>query len=184
MKKYNAKLAGTLIFAGAVQFIICMLIAECIYPGYSVSENYISDLGVGVSAPIFNASVFVLGLTVVASAYFLKQIVKSKIFLSFLVLCGIGAIGVGVFPENFGAVHFAVSLIAFLFGALSAIASFRFQKAPLSHFAAVLGLISLAALMLFGLKMYLGLGKGGMERMIAYPMLLWAIGFGGHLLKE
>jgi hypothetical protein len=28
------------------------------------------------------------------------------------------------------------------------------------------------------------LGKGGMERMIAYPMLLWAIGFGGHLIKE
>jgi len=26
------------------------------------------------------------------------------------------------------------------------------------------------------------LGAGGMERMIAYPALLWVIGFGGHLM--
>ena len=29
---------------------------------------------------------------------------------------------------------------------------------------------------------FLGLGKGGMERMIAYPALLWAVGFGGYLI--
>jgi hypothetical membrane protein len=41
-------------------------------PNYSVSGNYISDLGKldAVSAPVFNTSVFVLGLTVVAGAYF------------------------------------------------------------------------------------------------------------------
>ncbi|NIQ06941.1 MAG: DUF998 domain-containing protein, partial [Candidatus Korarchaeota archaeon] len=26
------------------------------------------------------------------------------------------------------------------------------------------------------------LGKGGMERMIAYPLLIWVVGFGGYLL--
>jgi len=92
--------------------------------------------------------------------------------------------GVGIFPEDFGTIHFAVSLMAFLFGALSAIASYRFQKPPLSYFAVVLGLISLTALILFGLETYLSLGKGGMERMIAYPILLWAIGFAGYLIKE
>ena len=29
---------------------------------------------------------------------------------------------------------------------------------------------------------YLGLGVGGMERMMAYPTLLWIIGLGGYLL--
>jgi hypothetical membrane protein len=92
--------------------------------------------------------------------------------------------GVGIFPEDFSTIHFVVSLMAFLFGALSAIASYKFQKPPLSYFAIVLGLISLTALILFGLKIDLGLGVGGMERMIAYPILLWAIGFGGYLIKE
>jgi len=186
MKRFNGEVAGALIFVGTVQFILGMLIAECIYPNYSVASNYISDLGkLGtVSAPVFNTSVFVLGLTVAVSAYFLRHIVRNKVFLGFLVLCGIGAMGVGIFPEDFGMVHTAVSFIAFLFGALSAIASYKHQKPPLSYFAVILGLTSLAALVMFATSIYLGLGKGGMERMIAYPMLLWAIGFSGHLIRE
>jgi len=186
MKRFNGKVAGALIFVGAVQFILGMLTAECIYPNYSVANNYISDLGkLGTaSAPVFNTSVFVLGLTVAVSAYFLRHIVRNKVFLGFLVLCGIGAMGVGIFPEDFGIVHTAVSFIAFLFGALSAIASYKYQKPPLSYFAVILGLTSLVALVMFATSIYLGLGKGGMERMIAYPMLLWAIGFSGHLIRE
>jgi len=186
MKQTDIKVAGALIFVGATQFILCMLVAECLYPNYSVSGNYISDLGKldAVSAPVFNASVFVLGLTVVACAYFLRRMIQNRVFLSLLVLCGIGAMGVGIFPEDFGIIHFIVSLMAFLFGALSAIASYKFQKPPLCYFAVVLGLISLTALILFGLETYLSLGVGGMERMIAYPILLWAIGFGGYLMKE
>ncbi|MEM1565533.1 MAG: DUF998 domain-containing protein [Candidatus Bathyarchaeia archaeon] len=186
MKRPDGKVAGALIFVGAVQFILGMLVAECIYPNYSIANNYISDLGKldAVSAPIFNTSVFLLGLLVTISAYFLRDFVRNKVFLSFLVLCGVGAMGVGTFPEDFGILHTTVSLIAFLFGALSAIASYKYQKPPLSYFAVILGLTSLVALALFATKVYLGLGKGGMERMIAYPVMLWAIAFGGHLIKE
>jgi hypothetical protein len=46
----------------------------------------------------------------------------------------------------------------------------------------LLGVGSLVALGLYGSKVYLGLGGGGMERMIAYPVLAWGIGFGGALL--
>ncbi|MEM3703396.1 MAG: DUF998 domain-containing protein [Candidatus Bathyarchaeia archaeon] len=186
MSQADRRIAGALIFIGATQFILCMIIAECLYPNYSVSGNYISDLGKldAKSAPIFNTSVFVLGLTVVTSAYFLRRTVHNKVFLTFLVLCGIGAMGVGIFPEDFGTIHFTVSLTAFLFGALSAIISHKFQKPPLSHLAVILGLISLASLILFGLKIHFNLGEGGMERMIAYPILLWAIGFAGSLIEK
>ncbi|MCS7124042.1 MAG: DUF998 domain-containing protein [Candidatus Bathyarchaeota archaeon] len=198
MKLYDGKVAGALIFAGAVQFILGMLVAECLYPGYSVSKNYISDLGVGATAPIFNFSVFLLGAMVLASAYFLRQRVQSRTILGFLSLCGIGAMGVGIFPENSPyMLHTVFALIAFLFGALSAIASYKVQKPPLSYFAVILGLTALVALILFAYSeasvnvggapenaFYLGLGKGGLERMIAYPVLLWAIGFGGYLTKE
>ncbi|MDH7606160.1 MAG: DUF998 domain-containing protein [Candidatus Bathyarchaeota archaeon] len=198
MKRTNGKVAGVLIFVGAVQFVLGMLVAECLYPGYSVSGNYISDLGVGATAPIFNISVFLLGATVAASVHFLKQKVQNKILLGFLALCGIGAMGVGIFPENSPyMLHTVFSLIAFLFGALSAIASYKIQKPPISYFAVILGLISLVALVIFAYsetfvnlggahtaEFYLGLGKGGLERMIAYPVLLWAIAFGGYLTKE
>lgn len=182
MENFNLKVAGALIFLGATQFIICMIIAEALHPNYSVKENYISDLGVGQAAPIFNTSVITLGITVLAGAYLIQRVKHYKIFTTLLVLCGAGTAGVGLFPENFGIIHTAASLFAFLFGALSAIAAYKIQKPPISYFSIILGVSSLAALILFGLNIHLGLGKGGMERMIAYPILLWAIGFGGHLV--
>lgn len=44
--------AGALIFTGAVQFVIGMLLAEFLYPGYSASGNYISDLGLPAAPPV------------------------------------------------------------------------------------------------------------------------------------
>jgi hypothetical protein len=53
---------------------------------------------------------------------------------------------------------------------------------PFSAISVVLGLMTLAALVLFGMGEYLGLGVGGMERMIAYPAVMWGAGFGGYLI--
>jgi hypothetical protein len=72
-----------------------------------------------------------------------------------------------------------VSLTAFLFGGLSAIASYRLLKLPLSVIAGRLGLMCLGAL-----SVYLGLGQGGMEHMIVYPLLAWGAGFGGYLIGQ
>lgn len=189
------KLAGALIFVGAVQFILCMVVAESLYPNYSISENYISDLGVGSTSLIFNLSVFFLGATAFAATYLLRRVIPSKMLLFCLALCGIGAMGVGIFPENSPFhLHTMFSLAAFLFGALSAITSYSMQKSPLSYFSVALGFLSLAALTLFivaevhlryfSLSFNLSFGLGGTERMIVYPVILWAIGFGGHLIGQ
>ena len=53
---------------------------------------------------------------------------------------------------------------------------------PFSAISVILGLITLGALVLFVGKVYLGLGVGGMERMIVYPILVWGAGFGGYLI--
>jgi hypothetical protein len=45
-----------------------------------------------------------------------------------------------------------------------------------------LGIIALVAIVLLVTGHYLGIGKGGMERMIAYSILVWALGFGGALI--
>jgi len=181
----SRKLAGILIFIASLQFILAMTISEALYPNYSVSGNYISDLGepskAGSVAYIFNSSVFLLGALILAAAYLIQRSFNYKILFGCLVLTGIGAMGVGLFPESFGILHTIVSFITFFFGALSAVFSYKLQKTPLSCLAVILGALSLLALILFGLDIYLELGKGGMERMIAYPTLLWALGFGGHL---
>jgi len=176
------RLAGSVIFVGAVQFVLALIIAEALYPGYSVADNTISDLGVGPSAAIFNSSMLLLGASIVVAAYLIQRRFKSKPFFALLIITGVGAMGVGLFPENVRPLHTIASLTAFLFEGLSAIASFKLQKPPLSYLAVLLGLTTLAALALYGSGTYLGLGRGGMERMIAYPALLWGVGFGGHLI--
>jgi len=184
MKYGYAKVAGALVFIGAVQFLFGLIIAEALYPDYSISENYISDLGVGSSAVIFNSSVFFLGVTIVIGAYFIWREFDSKLFFIFLVLTGFGAMGVGLFTEDAGTIHAVVSLITFVFGGLSAIASYKLQRSPLSYFAVLLGIMTLVALALFISGIYLGLEKGGMERMVAYPVLLWTVGFSSHLIGQ
>jgi len=180
----SRKIAGLLLVVGGVLCVLGMIVAEALYPGYSASENYISDLGVGPSALIFNSSVFLLGVLAVCAAYFMQKAFNFKLFSILTAITGIGAMGVGLFTEDAGVIHAVFSLITFLFAGISAIVSYRLEKRPLSYLSVVLGGVSLVALVLFASGFYLGLGKGGMERMIAYPALLWTIGFGGHIIGD
>jgi len=180
----SRKIAGLLLVVGGVLCVLGMIVAEALYLGYSASENYISDLGVGPSALIFNSSVFLLGVLAVCAAYFMQKAFNFKLFSILTAITGIGAMGVGLFTEDAGVIHAVFSLITFLFAGISAIVSYRLEKRPLSYLSVVLGGVSLVALVLFASGFYLGLGKGGMERMIAYPALLWTIGFGGHIIGD
>jgi len=174
--------AGLLLFAGTTQFAIGLIIAEAVDPAYSVSSNYISDLGVRAGAPIFNGSIILLGITILLTSWYLYRAFKDRILMVVVLLAGIGAIGVGVFTEAFEVIHRVVSFITFVFAALSAIFAFRILRPPLAYLSVLLGVASLAALGLYVSGTFLGLGKGGMERMIVYPVLTWGIGFGGYLL--
>jgi hypothetical membrane protein len=182
MRLEDRQWAGLFLFVGTVQFAIGMIIAEAVDPTYSVSTNYISDLGVRAGAPIFNSSIVLLGIAILATSWFIFRAFKDRFLMVAVLLAGVGAIGVGVFNENFGSIHTIVSFITFLFAAVSAILAFRVLDPPLSYLSVLLGFGSLAALGLFILNNSLGLGNGGMERMIVYPVLTWAIGFGGYLL--
>jgi hypothetical membrane protein len=196
----KATIAGTIFFIAATQFVLCLIIAEATYPGYSVSANYISDLGVGPSAIIFNASVFTLGLLILAGTYLQRHNQNLKILNIMLLLMAIGTMGVGVFTKDVTLAHGAVSSAAFFFAGLSAITSFKILPKPLSLISIVLGVMTLTALALFSAGMltsgsmtsieaydstfYLGLGPGGMERMIVYPAIMWLAAFGAHIITK
>jgi hypothetical membrane protein len=192
----NAAKSGVAIFVGAIQFGVLLIVSETIYSAngyaYSVSTNYVSDLGatcpssgscyIPPSALLFDSSIAILGLLILLGAYFLHGAFKWMPATVLIALTGVGALGVGLAPETTGIWHGIFSLMVFLFAGLSAIVTYRFQKRPMSYFSVLLGVMTLIALVLFVLDVYLDLGPGGMERMIVYPPLLWAIGFGGHLM--
>lgn len=195
---YAAK-AGIALFFGVVQFGMFEMIAEFVYPNYSVSANYISDLGPPcangatcasrTSWIIFDASIIVMGICILASAYYLYRYFGWKPIAGMMGVAGVGAIGVGVFTESAPySLHDLFSLIVFVGIGLSALISYRLQKPPLGHFAIVLGLVTLISLILYlpdsGVSVggYLGIGPGGLERLIVYPVLFWSIAFGGQLM--
>lgn len=183
MRLDDRQWAGLALFVGGVQFaVIGLTVSEALYPGYSVSSNYISDLGVGAAANVFNPSIILLGVLILATSRFLFRAFKDRVLMVVVFLAGVGAIGVGVFTENFGVVHSIVSLITFVFSGLSAILAFRVLRPPFAYVSVLLGILSLFALALYVPNVYLGLGAGGMERMVVWPVLTWAIGFGGALL--
>jgi hypothetical membrane protein len=184
MKYPDEKIAGILFFLAAAQFVVIVLIAEALYPGYSISQNYISDLGVGPSALLFNACVFLQGVLIIGGTYFLQRAFNNKILTVLLILAGLGSLGVGLFPENSEPMHSISALLIFLFGGFSAIYSFTVIKRPLSLINILLGVLSLSALLLFAVNQYLGVGVGGMERLIVYPILVWMITFSGYLMAS
>jgi hypothetical membrane protein len=180
----NRRMAGVLFFVAAAQFILGLIVAEALYPGYNISKNYISDLGVGPSSMIFNTSVILLGFLSLVGTYFLHRAFNRKTMTLLLTVAALGAMGVGIFTEDSGLMHVFVSFLVFFFGELSAIFSYRLMKHPFSIIVIVLGLTSLIALILFTGNSYFGLGVGGMERIIVYPILIWMIGFGSFLIAS
>jgi hypothetical membrane protein len=188
----NGKVAGALIFVAVTQFVLGMIVSEALYSGYSISENYVSDLGVGSSSMIFNSSVFLMGLLLIIGAYFLHRAFGFTMLTVTFVLTAIGAMGVGIFTLDAGIIHSVTALIFLLFSGLSAIFAvvcsyvhgFKLMKMPFSALAVILGLTELGGFVLFVGKIYFGLGVGGMQRMVLYPVLIWLVGFGGYLMAH
>ncbi len=175
----SLRMAGFILFIGTTQFFLLMLLAELLYPHYSVSTNYISDLGVGKTAYIFNTSIILMGLALISAGILLRKF--SPALLVVIILAGIGAIGVGMFPETTGRPHFISATLVFLMGAIAPYFILYKARNSLSLIWAILGTFSLIFLIMYTRDVHLGLGAGGMERMIVYPELLWALGFGGWL---
>src|ERR1700685_1267759 len=156
----SLKRAGTTLFVGVGQFAFCLALAEVYYPGYNVSVQTISDLGatceggvctfVQPSSDIFNASIVLLGIMLLVTAYFLQKGSGSKSLSLFEGLAGVGSIGVGTFNESYGAAHVFFSAFAFFSIGIQAILVFKVAKPPFSYLSAVTGAITLLAIVLYG----------------------------------
>lgn len=197
--------------AGTLQFVAAMVAVQLAWtghPAYSLRNDYISDLGNTACGPwphptstdvcspwhlVFNVSIVLLGILVVLGAILVRTGFPPRrtatIGLWGLVLAGLGAIGVGTFPENVNTnVHLLASLVTFLLGNLAlivlALAMFRDTRWDgLRAYTLFSGFVGLIATLLYAGGVTAGLGTGGMERLVVAPMLLWLIVAPIHLLR-
>lgn len=187
-----------MLLAGAA-ILMGIITAEALFPRpYDTADNAISDLGSTFepggevrqpSATIFNTVMIVSGLMVAVAAPALR-----RLFSSWALPIAVGLLGafiflVGVFPgtvENgepsTEGVHPVVAALTFISGGVAAILAGRLTRSPFRYLSALLGLGALLALALSGWLGDTRLGEGGIERWVAYPIVLWLVAFGGYIL--
>jgi hypothetical membrane protein len=188
-----SRAAGGLLLLGGVVTFMAIVTAEALYPGsYATGANEISELGGRggqdgpiSSATIFNGAMLVGGLITVGAAALLLRAGPGRLIASLLLLLGGGLTGVGLLPGGSGWPHLLSALLVFVSGGLAALASARVARGPFRYVALLLGAVSLVVLVTYvplrGEAPLPGLGVGGLERWVAYPILLWSVGFGGYL---
>ena len=200
---------GAIVWVLAIQFFIAQIIVQAAWTTpFSLTANYISDLGNTACAPyplgsnmyvcspwhaLMNASFIVQGVIILVGIVLIYRAFPAgrtrTIGLVLLALAGPGSILVGLFPENVSSTPHTIGAAAhFISGNLGiavlgiAIAVTR-RQTPLAIFSISSGSVGLLATALFISGNYLGTGIGGMERIAAYPLPLWLIVIGGAMLK-
>jgi hypothetical membrane protein len=189
-KVSDLKLAGFLYTIAGLVTILTVTVSEALYPNYSIHSNTISDLG-AIGAPtqlielcdgLLRAFCFLLG------SYLLFRGTGKRLPLLGFMLPGVGSTLATVSPENLNvAIHSIGAVITFLSASAIMFYSFKIIRSPFRYFSAGLAVVSLLATII----LFLGynssfvqdtLGPGGWERVIAYPILIWLVGFGSQLL--
>jgi len=173
-------IGGRLLILAAMEIVVVVLLAQHLYPNYSLNYNYISDLGVGSTAAIFNPGIIVFGAILAFAAYFLFTARKHRYMAIGFLVMGLGAMGVGLFPETTGWPHLLCAFITFGSAAVLALAYSRIFKGWTAVYSFVAGVVAL--FMLFGFSFVLtgahaipGLGHGGIEEILFYDEIIWAL---------
>jgi uncharacterized membrane protein len=159
----NKTIAGSLLFVGGVAYIF----------GFGLGSHF-------GNVQVENASIVVLGLLMVVSAYFVQKGFKSAIFSILIALAGIGTIGIGVATFNMD-VYYLFAYIGYIFFGLSAIMAYKFTKSPFSYLSMLLGALSLILLGLWVSGVEIG-GAKVSAGLIDNVIMPWLIGFGAHIM--
>lgn len=196
--KNPATLCGLFLFLAAIQFFIVQAVVESSFvPRYSNTKNTISDLGNTVCGvfnsryvcspdhPFMNTSFIVLGVTMAIGSWLLMRKRKEKrnvtVGFSMFAIGGLGAVLVGLYPENTVPLFHGLGTAApFLLGNIGLILlGISWPRPKLLRFYTVCtGTVALAALVSYASRHDLGIGEGGMERLVAYPQVIWMIVIG------
>jgi hypothetical membrane protein len=197
---------GAVVWICAVQFFVVQAVVQSAWTTpYSLSENFISDLGnttcgpypyesvVYVCSPLhawMNASFVLLGAIILVGAALVWRALVGDwvgvVGLALVVLAGPGLILVGLYPEDVAITPHKVGAGAqFVLGNLGLVVlgiALLGRGRIFALFSIVAGAAGLVATVLLVEEIYLGLGIGGMERIAAYTIPVWLIVAGVWLL--
>jgi hypothetical membrane protein len=192
----------------ALYFVAQIAVGWVWHPPYSLVNNTISDLGNStcgryggfyVCSPrhdLMNAAFILLGLAMFTGSLLIyqefterekRQRTAALVGFSAMGLGGLGAILVGVFPENsVSAMHITGAALAIGVGNLGILVLGLVLPLPESmrRYMLTFSTISLTALILFATGHYFGIGAGTMERIAAYPETIWLITFGMYISRN
>jgi len=194
-------IAGTLLAATGIGMVMSIITNEALFPAerhYDTFTNSISDLSgtlppnsytVEPNRTIFIVTMAACGIMVLASACLLWSALQRRRVVVGLAVFGVGLVGIAVFPGDAGAAHQMFSMVCFVGGSITALLSRKVLTRPASVFAAALGIVALAATVLGQQALeswgpQAAIGVGGIERWIAYPVLLWLVMFGSTLMAD
>ena len=127
------------------------------------------------------------GFMVLIATWYMHQFFRKCLVSIPLSLFGLGLMGIGFFSGNHVPYHGMSAMLAFLSGGISAIATATINSVPFRYFGIAFGSIALTTWFIAILSPNLlspFIGDGGTERWVAYPIMLWLIGFGGYLMNE
>ena len=195
----RTRIAGALLALTGIGILMAIITNEALYPAarhYNTFANTISDLGgtippnsymVQPNRAIFVAMMAVSGTLVLVSTYLSwASLARRRISIGLLVF-GASLAGLAVVPGNVPTWHPWIALACFMAGSITAIMSRKVLHPPVVYFAVALGVIALLATFA-GLEAFEGtgpqewIGLGGLERWIAYPVLMWLVMFGTSLM--
>lgn len=192
----SVRAGAVLIGVGALQFILAMIVVGLRYSGYSLLTNYISDLGNTSTSPLywlFNVSIALLGvlafLGILAAWNGFPSGGSRVVGLGLLLLASLGAIFVGLYPENVnGTVHGVASLTVFGPGGAGLVV-LALGMRPDTHwkhlrlFSVVMGAVTLASLAYYAPTQTTNatFDPGLVERLIVAPILVWALVVSVHI---
>jgi len=194
-------LIGGLVWMCAIQFFVAQVVVQAAWTTpFSLATNYISDLGntacanyptggqTYVCSPLhewMNLSFFAQGVIIIIGTLLILPLIRrgavTGIGVALLLLTGLGMFGVGLFTENdnndwhvySAALQFITGNLALVIVGISRVTTGVSKVYRVGSI--LLGVIGLAATVLFPNGYHLGLGVGGMERVAAYTFPIWLI---------
>lgn len=201
---------GAICWILTVEYYIAQIITQSAWPDYSISKYDVSALGVTTCGTfndpstgeslyacsplhaVMNAGFIILGVLVILGTFLLRSTwPKRRLTTAALVLIAIGGFGeilAGYAPGNENVVIHAIgALLHWLCGYVGIIllgfATWKTQR-TVALFSFFFGLIAIVGFFLYGNHVYLGLGRGGMQRIVAYPSTIWMITIGILFLRS
>ena len=187
----DLRLPGFLFFLLSGGFMTVIMLGASLAPGYDYHVAAISDLGrIAETALLFNLTLMAVGALNLAGGYAFYRRHGRAWLLAIYGVAGLGAFGAGAIPLGTSDLHSLFALVAFVFFNVEAVATgfvLAGPMRPLSWLAGIIGLVYVVIMVIGDAgnpAVFGAIGHGGAERLIVYPVMLWMLALGGHLMAD